>query len=114
MRENTRKYQSLYAVSTDDARTWSEPKELPAALTGDRHVIKHAPDGRLVVAFRDMAKASRSFGNYNADCGYSDLELLGDGTIVARRRSPESSWLQKQGALQWYRFVPHVVVFFRA
>ncbi len=27
MRENTRKHHSLYSVSTDDARTWSEPKE---------------------------------------------------------------------------------------
>jgi hypothetical protein len=120
MRENTRKHHSLYSVSTDDVRTWSEPKELPASLTGDRHVIKHAPDGRLVVAFRDMAKASPTYGHYvawvgtfedienrregqyrikllhnanrtaadapgtgNTDCGYSDLELLGDGTIIA-------------------------------
>lgn len=120
MRENTRKDNSLYSVSTDDARNWSEPKELPAALTGDRHVIKRAPDGRLVVAFRDMAKTSNTYGHYvawvgtfediengregqyrikllhnanrtasdspgagNTDCGYSDLELLDDGTITA-------------------------------
>ena len=120
MRENTRKHHSLYSVSRDDARTWSEPKELPAALTGDRHVIKHTPDGRLVVAFRDMAKVSPTYGHYvawvgtfedienrregqyrikllhnanrtpadppgtgNTDCGYSDLELLGDGTVIA-------------------------------
>jgi hypothetical protein len=120
LRENTRQHHSLYSISTDDARTWSEPKELSAALTGDRHVIKHAPDGRLVIAFRDMAKTSATYGHYvawvgtlddivnrregqyrikllhnanrkpsdlpgtgNTDCGYSDLELLGDGTIVA-------------------------------
>ncbi len=120
MRENTRKHNSLYSLSTDDARNWSEPKELPAALTGDRHVIKRAPDGRLVVAFRDMAKTSNTYGHYvawvgtfediengregqyrikllhnanrtasdspgagNTDCGYSDLELLDDGTITA-------------------------------
>ena len=120
MRENTRKHHSLYSVSDDEARTWSEPKELPAALTGDRHVIKRAPDGRLVIAFRDMAATSPTYGHYVAwvgtfenilnreegqyrikllhnaartaedkpgagstDCGYSDLELLKDGTIVA-------------------------------
>ncbi|WP_395715935.1 sialidase family protein [Prosthecobacter sp.] len=120
LRENTRQHHSLYSVSNDDARTWSEPKELPAALTGDRHVIKHAPDGRLVIAFRDMAKTSTTYGHYvawvgtfddivnrregqyrikllhntkrsptdapgtgNTDCGYSDLELLGDGTLIA-------------------------------
>jgi hypothetical protein len=126
MRENTRRHNSLYSVSDDDARTWTAPKELPAALTGDRHVMKYAPDGRLVVAMRDMAKTSPTFGHYvawvgryedivgrregeyriklldnaartatdgpsqgrgalqeNADCGYSDVELLPDGTLVA-------------------------------
>jgi len=120
MRENTRQHHSLYSVSTDNAVTWSEPKELPAGLTGDRHVIKRAPDGRLVVAFRDMAKVSPTYGHYvawvgtfedienrregqyrikllhnaartdadvpgtgNTDCGYSDLELLSNGTIIA-------------------------------
>jgi len=120
LRENSRRYQSLYSVSRDNARTWSAPKELPAALTGDRHVAKFAPDDRLIVAFRDVAKSSPSYGHYvawvgrfedilggntgdyriklfdntlrkvddkpgqgNTDCGYSDLELLPDGTIVA-------------------------------
>ena len=120
LRENSRKYQSMFSVSRDGAKTWSEPKELPAALTGDRHVAKIAPDGRLVVAFRDMAKSSPAYGHYvawvgrfenilagepgdyriklfhnairndtdkpgqgNFDCGYSDLELLPDGTIIA-------------------------------
>ena len=120
LRENSRRYQSLYSVSTDEAKTWSEPRELPAALTGDRHVPKYAPDGRLVVAMRDRAKTSSTYGHYiawvgrfedilerrtgdfrikllhnaaraeldapgrgNTDCGYSDLEVLPDGTIVA-------------------------------
>ena len=120
LRENSRKHQSLYSVSHDNAKTWSEPKELPATLTGDRHVAKFAPDGRLVIAFRDKAKRSPTYGHYlawvgqfddilsgksgdyrlklfhntlrkasdqpgrgNSDCGYSDLELLPDGTIIA-------------------------------
>lgn len=120
LRENSRKFHSLFSISDDGAKTWSEPKELPAALTGDRHVAKFAPDGRLVVAFRDVAKTSRTYGHYvvwvgrfenilagepgdyrlklfnnstrderdkpgqgNSDCGYSDLEVLPDGTIIA-------------------------------
>ncbi|MDA1039563.1 MAG: sialidase family protein, partial [Planctomycetota bacterium] len=108
------------ARSDDGGLTWTPPEELPAALTGDRHVIKQAPDGRFVVAFRDMARASPTYGHYvawvgtfedienrregqyrikllhnanrtaadapgtgNTDCGYSDLELLPDGTFVA-------------------------------
>lgn len=120
LRENTHQRQSLFSISRDGAKTWTAPEELPAALTGDRHVAKFAPDGRLVVAFRDMAKSSPSYGHYvawvgdfedivdgtpgdyriklfhnamrtasdkpgqgNADCGYSDLEVLSDGTIIA-------------------------------
>ncbi|MEQ9410347.1 MAG: sialidase family protein [Fuerstiella sp.] len=120
LRENSRRHHSLFSVSSDNAVTWSEPKELPAALTGDRHVAKYAPDGRLVVAMRDMAATSATYGHYVAwvgrfedivagregdyrikllhnaartdtdvpgrgstDCGYSDLEVLADGTIVA-------------------------------
>ena len=120
LRENSRKYHSLYSVSTDDAQTWSTPRELPAALTGDRHVLQYAPDGRLIVAMRSRAKTCSTYGHYvawvgrfediverrpgqyrikllhnaarqksdppgkgNADCGYSDLELLPDGTVIA-------------------------------
>ncbi|MDG2384537.1 MAG: sialidase family protein [Pirellulaceae bacterium] len=120
LRENSRRFQSLFSLSEDDARTWSEPRELPAALTGDRHVAKFGLDGRLVVAMRDRAKTSLTYGHYvawighfedllhggegqcrikllhnaargedtppgtgNADCGYSDLERLADGTFVA-------------------------------
>ncbi|MFN3166735.1 MAG: sialidase family protein [Phycisphaeraceae bacterium] len=120
LRENSRKNQSLYSVSHDGAKTWSAPQELPASLTGDRHVAGFAPDGRLIVAFRDVARSSSTYGHYvawvgrfedilngkrgdyrvklfhnslrrksdkpgqgNADCGYSDLEVLADGTIIA-------------------------------
>jgi hypothetical protein len=120
LRENSRKHQSLYSTSDDEAQTWSEPKELHAELTGDRHVMRYVADGRLVVAMRDIAPASPTFGHYvawvgryedivarregayriklldnasrtastaqgkgNSDCGYSDLELLPDDTIVA-------------------------------
>ena len=120
MRENTRKYNSLYSVSNDNARTWSEPKELHAALTGDRHVLRYAPDGRLVIAMRAQAKSRLTYGHYvawvgryadiigrregqyriklfhnhlrtpqmppgkgNYDCGYSGLEVVEDGSIIA-------------------------------
>ena len=43
------------AYSGDEGRTWTEPRELPGALTGDRHTGKYAPDGRLIIAFRDIS-----------------------------------------------------------
>ncbi|UQT45717.1 hypothetical protein M5E88_05815 [Akkermansia muciniphila] len=35
------------------------PKELPAALCGDRHQILPLPDGRLLVQFRDVPRPGR-------------------------------------------------------
>ena len=85
--------------------------DTPWALTGDRHQGVTLPDGRLVIAFRDMAPASPTRGHFVAwvgpyaaikskaeadtyrikllhnyagcDCGYPGIHLLPDGTIVA-------------------------------
>ena len=111
MRENRRRLNSLYITSDDEGRTWSSARELTAALTGDRHAARYAPDGRLVVVMRDMAALSPTKGHFVAwvgtyedilagregqyrvkllhqhgrlgDCGYPGLELLPDGTFVA-------------------------------
>lgn len=103
-------YPIRLAVSDDEGETWSEPRELPASLTGDRHVAKYVPDGRLLVTFRDMAYDSPTKGDWVAwvgswsdiiegregqyrvrlmdnrnswDAAYPGLELLPDGTFVA-------------------------------
>jgi hypothetical protein len=126
----------LYSTSDDDARTWSEPRELPAALTGDRHVMRYVSGGRLLVAMRDMAKTSPTYGHYvawvgryedivegregqyrvkllnnaartdadapgqgNTDCGYSDLEVLPDGTIVATTYIKYAPGLEKNSVV---------------
>jgi hypothetical protein len=109
LRENSRKHNSFVIFSNDEGSTWSEPVELPGALTGDRHTCRYAPDGRLFVTFRDMTHESPTRGdwvgwigtyediaegregqyrvrlmdNHRAtDCAYPGLELLGDGTFV--------------------------------
>jgi hypothetical protein len=64
MRENMRRYNSLFAVSDDEGKTWSKPRELPAALTGDRHSAVYAADGRLGVMFRDRRPVPRSEANH--------------------------------------------------
>ncbi len=77
MRENQRRCNSLFMVSDDEGKTWSLPKELPAALTGDRHMPKYAPDGRLVVTFRDMAHKSSTYGDWVAWVGTYDDVISG-------------------------------------
>jgi hypothetical protein len=110
LRENSRTLNSFLILSEDEGRSWSEPVELPGALTGDRHVAKYAPDGRLVLSFRDTTHISPTVGDWVAwvgsyddivagregqyrvrlmdnhhdwDCAYPALELLPDGTFVA-------------------------------
>ncbi len=110
LRENSRTYESFIVFSDDDGETWSEPRQVPRALTGDRHTAKYAPDGRLVITYRDMAEDSPTKGDWVAwigtwrdledarvgayrvrlmdnadpwDAAYPGLELLGDGTFVA-------------------------------
>ena len=110
MRENQRKGHSLMMTSDDEGKSWSQLKETPWGITGDRHVIKYSLDGRIVAVFRDMAPESQTKGHFVAwigtykdlvgglsgqyrvkllhnyagvDCGYPGLELLPDGTFVA-------------------------------
>jgi hypothetical protein len=110
LRENSRTYNSLITFSNDEGETWSEPVQLPGALTGDRHQAIYAPDGRLFISFRDMAHETPTRGDWigwvgtyedlvqgregqyrirlmdntkGSDSTYPALELLPDGTIVA-------------------------------
>lgn len=109
LRENSRKHNSYLLLSNDEGLTWSEPRELPGALTGDRHTAKYAPDGRLFITFRDTTLESPTKGDWvgwvgkyddivngregqyrvrlmknhkGADCAYPGLEVLPDGTLV--------------------------------
>lgn len=52
LRENARRRNSHIIFSSDEGKTWSEPRELPLTLTGDRHTGKYTPDGRLWISFR--------------------------------------------------------------
>jgi hypothetical protein len=109
LRENTRTHNSFVMFSNDEGSHWSTPRELPGALTGDRHTAKYSPDGRLLISFRDMARNSPTYGDWvawvgtyddivagrdgryrvrlkdnlkGADCAYPGVEVLPDGTFV--------------------------------
>ena len=98
-------------ISDDEAITWSEPRELPGALTGNRHTAKYAPDGFLLISFRDTTHVSPTQGDgdwvgwvgtyadiiegresqyrvrlmdnhHRWDCAYPGVEVLSDGTFI--------------------------------
>lgn len=109
LRENGRHFNSFVCFSEDGGLTWSGLRELPGALTGDRHQVLHLPDGRLLISFRDMCHDTPTWGDWCAwvgtfediaegregqyrvrimenrnrpDCAYPALELLPEGMVV--------------------------------
>lgn len=112
LRENRRGKNAHIIFSDDEGESWTAPRELPGALTGDRHVAKYAPDGRLFISFRDAPRKGTHSdtagdwigwvgtyedlqqgraGQYRVrlkdnhhgwDCAYPGVEVLPDGTFV--------------------------------
>ena len=102
----------IYA-SDDFGENWWPFVEGNAAITGDRHIGRYLPDGRLILTFRDnnRATATSTHGDFVAwvgtyddlvnqrggqyrirlldnlagpgETGYSGLEVLPDGTIIS-------------------------------
>jgi hypothetical protein len=113
LRENARRKNSHIMFADDEGRTWSEPREMPDALNGDRHTGRYGPDGRLFISFRSRSPKGKKAafegdwvgwvgtyedlrdgrpGQYHvrlmdnhvkADCAYPGVEVLPDGTFVA-------------------------------
>ena len=112
LRENARRKNSHIMFSDDEGRTWSEPREMPDTLNGDRHTGRYGPDGRLFISFRSLSPKGKTApfegdwvgwvgtyedlvegreGQYHlrlmdnhvkADCAYPGVEVLPDGTFV--------------------------------
>lgn len=62
LRENARRKNSHVIFSSDEGKTWTEPRELPLALTGDRHTGKYLPDGRLFISYRCRSPKGKEQG----------------------------------------------------
>jgi hypothetical protein len=120
LRENRRVRNSHLMITRDEGGHWAAPRELPMALTGDRHTARYLPDGRLFVSFRDTAAASPTKGDWMAwvgtyedvvrgregqyrvrlmdnkhdwDCAYPGVEVLPDGTVVT---TTYGHWIEGQ------------------
>ena len=109
LRENSRQRNSHVIFSEDEGQSWTQPREVAGALTGDRHTARYGPDGRLFISFRDTTLESTTKGDWVAwvgryedivanregqyrvrlmdnhnkwDCAYPGVEVLPDGTLV--------------------------------
>lgn len=93
LRENRRLGSSYLITSTDEGRTWSAPRALDAGLTGDRHVLKYGPDGRVFAAFRDMGPQSATKGDWLGWVGtYADLAGGRPGQYRVRFMDNVDTW----------------------
>lgn len=98
LRENARRKNSHIIFSDDEGKSWTEPKELPIALTGDRHTGKYDEDGRLLISFRcnspRSVAASRKYeGDWIAWVGtWDDLVNGGQGQYVIRLKDNTMSY----------------------
>ncbi len=59
-RSNSKKINTLISFSSDEGKTWSEPKEAPAALNGERHKAEYTSDGRLFITFRSIERGAKA------------------------------------------------------
>lgn len=100
LRENHRRYNSFITFSKDEGMTWTTPREVASALTGDRHQGIYAPDDRLFISFRDMTHNSPTRGDWVGWVGtWEDLRDNREGQYRVRimdnhpnPTGPERNW----------------------
>jgi hypothetical protein len=80
LRENRHTAKSMMCFSRDEGETWSAPEDTPWGLTGDRHLGVQTADGRWLIAFRDRALGSSTYGQFVAWVGtYDDIRQARPG-----------------------------------
>lgn len=62
---------SMMSVSKDEGATWSEPKELPQAVSGERLKADYLPDGRLFITFRSIERDPEMLKKYAENKKYN-------------------------------------------
>ena len=98
LRENRRRANSHVMFSDDHGESWTDPRELPAALTGDRHTAVRVPgaDGepdRFFISFRDTAADSPTRGDWVAWVGtWEDLVESRPGRYRVRLKDNLHRW----------------------
>lgn len=74
MRENRHTGHSMMCFSRDEGQTWTAPVDTCWGLSGDRHEGLQLADGRWLIAFRDRAPGSSTYGQYVGWVGtYEDI-----------------------------------------
>lgn len=98
LRENARIKNSHVIFSNDEGKTWTSPRELPGSLTGDRHVLRYAPDGRILASFRDVSSDMSEIRKLARQEGISNMDVIASKYKLG---SPtEGDWVAWVGTYQ--------------
>lgn len=81
LREESRRRRSQVSWSKDEGEHWTAPVDLPLALTGDKHTARYAPDGRVVVSFREHTVKGSITGDQEATSVPGASEWEGDWVL---------------------------------
>ncbi|MCX6334143.1 MAG: sialidase family protein [Bacteroidia bacterium] len=93
LRENSRSTNSQIIFSKDEGKTWTDPRPLPDELTGDRHVLKYTPDGRLLVVFRDVSPLSSKPDLADISKERNEVNLSKVATETGQGSPTEGDWV---------------------
>lgn len=103
LRENRRVKPSHVMFTRDEAKTWTEPRPMHPALTGDRHTLRYLPDGRVIAVFRDMMEGPWK-GDFIAWVGtWQDIVLGRPGQLRIRLLDNQDSWDSSYPGLEMLR-----------
>jgi len=76
---------STARTSGDGGKTWSDPFELAASLTGQGHRASWLPDGSLMITFQDLHPSSPTVGDIVSWVGsFDDLLQQREGRFTCR------------------------------
>ena len=96
-RPERRSHNAMVSFSDDNGLTWTDPKELPGALTGHRHESVNLKDGRTMIFMRDFSPLNErnpSHGDWVAWVGtFDDIEQGREGQYRIRLRKNYGSSL---------------------
>lgn len=55
---------SMISFSNDEGETWTKPRSVPQAYSGERHKAEWLPDGRLFITFRSIERDGEKVKKY--------------------------------------------------
>lgn len=104
---NSKKYNSFLIFSSDEGKTWSEPRLAPSALNGERHKADYLPDGRLFIDFRSIERDAGKLKKYDPDSGrdwFSEGWVAWVGTFDDLKQGREGQYRIKLAHTYCYEY----------